>query len=180
MVFPVVMYRCESWTTKKAKCWSIDAFELWHWRSLLRVPWTAKSNQSILRGIVLNIHWKDWRWSWSSDTLVSWCESQFTGKHPDAGKEEKEMTEDEMVGRHHWLKGHEFEQTLGDSEGQGSLSCWSPWGPYRESDMTEWLKWTEHYYENSFEFGGPQLSQIALWEPFLCDCMYGISQVIQW
>ena len=52
MVFPVVMYRCESWTIKKAECWRIDAFELWYWRRLLRVPWTAKrSNQSLLKEI---------------------------------------------------------------------------------------------------------------------------------
>ena len=60
MVFPVVMYGCERWTIKKAECRRIDAFELWCWRRLLRVPWTAKkSNQSILRKSVLNIHWKD-------------------------------------------------------------------------------------------------------------------------
>ena len=51
MVFPVVMYGCESWTIKKAECWRIDAFELWYWRRLLRVPWTARSNQSILKEI---------------------------------------------------------------------------------------------------------------------------------
>ena len=73
MVFPVVMYGCESWTVKKAECWRIDAFELWCWGRLLRVPWTARrSNQSILRKSVLNIHWKDW--SWSSNTLATWCE----------------------------------------------------------------------------------------------------------
>ena len=59
MVFPGVMYRCESWTIKKAEHQKIDAFELWCWRRLLRVPWTARrSNQSILKEI-LNIHWKD-------------------------------------------------------------------------------------------------------------------------
>ena len=59
MVFPVVMYRCESWTTKEAECWRIDAFELWCWRRLLRVPWSAgdQTSQS-LRRAVLNIHWK--------------------------------------------------------------------------------------------------------------------------
>ena len=52
MVFPVVMYGCECWTVKKAECQRIDAFELWHWRRLLRVPWTARrSNQSILKEI---------------------------------------------------------------------------------------------------------------------------------
>ena len=60
MVFPVVMYGCESWTIKKAECQRIDAFELWCWRRLLRVPWTARSyNQSILKETILNIHWKD-------------------------------------------------------------------------------------------------------------------------
>ena len=68
------------------------------------------------------------------------------GKDPDAGKdwrrEEKEMTEDEMVRWHHWLDGHEFEQLLGDSDGQGSLACCSPWG-CKESDTTEQLNWTD-------------------------------------
>ena len=60
MVFPVVMYGCERWTTKKAECRRIDAFELWCWRRLLRVPWTARrSNQSILKESVLGVHWKD-------------------------------------------------------------------------------------------------------------------------
>ena len=60
MVFPVVMYECESWTVKKAKLQRIDAFELWCWRRLLRVPWTARrSTQSILRRSVLGVHWKD-------------------------------------------------------------------------------------------------------------------------
>ena len=69
MVFPVVMYKCESWTIKKAECRRIDAFELWCWRRLLRVPWMARrSNQSILKEINPDVHWKDWCWSWSSNT----------------------------------------------------------------------------------------------------------------
>ena len=60
MVFPVVMYGCESWTIKKAEHRRTDTFDLWFWRRLLRVPWTARrSNQSILKEITLNIHWKD-------------------------------------------------------------------------------------------------------------------------
>ena len=60
MVFQVVMYGCEIWTVKKAECQRIDVFELWCWRRLLRVPWTARrSNQSILKEISLNVHWKD-------------------------------------------------------------------------------------------------------------------------
>ena len=63
MVFPV-MYACKSWTIKNAEPQRTDAFELWCWGRLLRVPWTARrSNQSILKESVLNIHWKDWCWS---------------------------------------------------------------------------------------------------------------------
>ena len=73
MVYAVVMYGCESWTIKKTECWRMDAFEMWCWRSLLRVPWTARrSNQSILKELSLNIHWKDW--CWSSNILATWCE----------------------------------------------------------------------------------------------------------
>ena len=72
MVFPIVMYGCESWTIKKAEPRRIDAFELWCWRRLLRVPWTARrSNQSILKEINPE-YWKDWYWS--SDNLATWCE----------------------------------------------------------------------------------------------------------
>jgi len=73
------------------------------------------------------------------------AKSWLNGKDPDAGKDwrqEKEMTEDEMVGWHHWLNGHEFEQTPGVGDGQGGLACWGPWG-CKESDTTEWLHWTK-------------------------------------
>ena len=74
MVFPVVMCGCESWTIKQAEHWRIDGFELWCWRRLLRVPWTARrSSQSILKEI-RDIHWKDWCWSWNSNILATWCE----------------------------------------------------------------------------------------------------------
>ena len=74
MVFPVVMYGCESWSIKKVECQRTDAFELWFWRRLLRVPWIARrSNQSILKQINPDIHWKDWCWNWSSNTLATWC-----------------------------------------------------------------------------------------------------------
>ena len=70
MVFLVVMYGCENWTVKKAECQKIDAFELWCWRRLLRVPWTARRSW---RRSVLGVHWKDWCWSWNSNTLATWC-----------------------------------------------------------------------------------------------------------
>ena len=83
MFFPVVMYGCESWTIKEAECWGINAFELWCWRRLLRVPWTAgRSNQSILKKSVLNNHWKDWCWGWSSNTLATWWEELTDWKRP--------------------------------------------------------------------------------------------------
>ena len=82
-----------------------------------------------------------------ADAPIIWLpdvKSQLIGKDPDAGKDwgqEKGVAEDDMVGWHHWLSGHEFEQTPGDGEGQGSLECYSPWG-CKESDMTERLNWT--------------------------------------
>ena len=88
MVFPVVMYGCESWTIKKDECWIMDVFELWCWRRLLRVPWTARrSNQSILNGIspgcsLLGWCWKDWCWNWNSITLATWCEELTHLKRP--------------------------------------------------------------------------------------------------
>ena len=111
---------------------STYAFELWCWRRPLRVPWTARtSNQSIL---------KETNCKYSLKGLMlklKHVKIRLIGKDPDAGKdwgrEEKGTAEDEMVGWHHWLNGHESEQTLGDSERQGSLVCCSPWG-HKESD----------------------------------------------
>ena len=104
MVFQVVMYGCESWTVKKAEHWRIDALELWCWRRLLRVPWTARrSNQSVLKEISPEC---------SLEGLMVKPDSPILWP-PDAGKdwrqEEKGMTEDEMVGWHHRLNGHDFE-----------------------------------------------------------------------
>ena len=81
VVFAVVMYGCESWIIKKAECQRIDAFELWCWRRLLRMPWTARrSNQSILKEINPEYHRKDW--SWSSNTLATWSEESTHWKRP--------------------------------------------------------------------------------------------------
>ena len=133
MVSPVVMYGCDRWTIKKAEHRRTDAFELWCWRRLLRVPWTTRSsNQSILKEI---------NPEYSLEGLMLKLKLQHLGhlmrradsleKDPDGGndrgQEEKGATEDEMVGQHHTLTGQEFEQTQGDSEGQGSLSCCSSW-----------------------------------------------------
>ena len=115
MVFPVVINGCESWTVKKPECQRIDAFELWCWRRLLRVPWTARrSNQSILKEISTGC---------SLEGMMLKLKLQYFGpfmrrvdsfgKYSDAGRdwgqEEKGMTEDEMAGWHHQLDGREFE-----------------------------------------------------------------------
>ena len=138
VVFRVAKYGCESWTIKKAEHWRIDAFELWCWRTLLRVPWTARrSNQSIL-----NIHWKDWCWSWSSNMLATWCKVETHWKRPwcwerlKAGRKGGDRGWDGWM--HHRHNELEFEQAPGDGQGQGSLECYNPRGR-KESDTTEQL-----------------------------------------
>ena len=143
MVFPIVIYGCESWTIKKAEHQRIDAFDLWYWRRLLRVP--CKEIQPVhLKG---NQFWIFVvRTDAEAETPILWppdAKNDLIWKDPDAGKgwrqEEKGMTEDEMVGWHHWLNGHEFEWNLGVGDGQVSLACYSPWG-CKESDTIE-LNW---------------------------------------
>ena len=114
MVFPVVMYGCESWTVKKAERQIIDAFELWCWRRLLRVPWTARrSNQSILKEISLRISLEGMMLKLKLQQFghlmgrVDSLEKTDAGR--DWGQEEKGTTEDEMAGWHHQLDGREFE-----------------------------------------------------------------------
>ena len=115
MVFPIVTYRCESWTIKKAELQRTDALELWCWRRLLRVPWAARrSNQSVrkeispeytLEGLMLNLKLQSCsQLMWRTDSL----EKTDVGK--EWQQEEKEIAEDHMVGWHHLLRGHEFEQ----------------------------------------------------------------------
>jgi len=106
MVFPVVMYGCESWTVKKSEHRRIDAFELWCWRRLLRVPWTARrSKQSILKEISPGISLEGMMLKLKLQYFGHLCEELTHGKDSDAGKdwgqEEKGMTEAEMAGWHH-------------------------------------------------------------------------------
>ena len=147
MVFPVVMYGCESWMIKKAERRRIDAFELWCWRRLLRVPWTARRSNTV--------HPKG-NQSWvfigktvvEAETPILWppdVKSWLIWKDPDAGKdwgqEGKGKTEDEMVGWHHRLNGHGFGWTPGVGDGQGGLACCGSWR-LKESNNTEQLNWT--------------------------------------
>ena len=146
MVFPVVVYGCKSWTMKKAESWRIDAFELWCWRRL----------ESHLDCVEIQpVHPKGcqfWifigRTDAEAETPILWSPDAKNGlirKDPDAGKdwrwEEKGMTEDEVVGRHHWLNGHEFEQAPGVGDGQGDLLCAAVHGV---ANSRTWLSnWTE-------------------------------------
>ena len=147
MVFPVIIYGCGSWTIKKAEHWRTDAFEL-VLEKTLESSLDCKEIQSV--------HPKG-NQSWifigrtdaEAETPILWppdANNWPIGKDPDARKdrrqEEKWPTEDEMVGWHHWLNRHEFEETLGVGDGQGSLACCSPWG-CKDLDTTEWLNWTE-------------------------------------
>ena len=147
MVFPVVMYGWESWNIKKAELRITGCF----WTVCVKTlegpldckeikAVNPKGNQSwIFIG----------RTEAEAETPILWppvAKNWLIRKHSDAGKdwrqEEKGTTEDEMVGWHHWLDGHEFEQALVVGDGQGSLAWCSPWG-HKESDMTEGLNWTE-------------------------------------
>ena len=131
MVFPVVIYGCENWTIKKVEHQRIDAFELWCWRRLLTVPWTARTtNRSILKEISPEC---------SLEGLMLKLKFQYCGHLMQRRQEEKGMTEDEMVGWHHQLNGHEFGQALRVGNGQGGMACCSPQGCKR-LDMTERLK----------------------------------------
>ena len=140
MVFPVVMYGCESQTIKKAEHWRTDAFKLWCWRRFLRVPRTARiSNQSILKEINPEYSLKGMKlklqyFGHLMQRADSWEMTLMLGKIEGRRRSGQQ--------RMRWLNGIidslEFEQILRDSEGQRSLAGYSPWG-CKESDTTEWL-----------------------------------------
>ena len=140
MVFPVVMYGCESWITKKAEHQRIDAFELWCWSRLLKVPRTARSsNQSLLKeispecsleGLILELQYFGHLMQ-RSDSLEK---TLMLGKIEGGRRRGKQR----MRWLDHQLNGHEFEQAPGVGHGQGSLACCGPWG-HKDSDTTERL-----------------------------------------
>ena len=144
--FPIVTYGCASWTIKKAEHLKIDSFELWCWRRLLRIPCSARiSNQSILKEI---------RPECSLEGLMLKLKLQYFGhlmQRADSfektlklrkveGKRRRGLTENEIVGWHHWLDGHEFEQVLGVCEGQGNLVCYSPWVSKSRTHLSNWTE----------------------------------------
>ena len=154
MVFLVVMYGRDSWTIKKAECRRIHAFKLWCWRRLLSIPWTAKrSNQSILKKISPGCsYWKDWCWSWNSNTLATSCEELTDLKRPwcwerlRAGGEGDDRWWDDWMAtptqwRWVWVDSGSWWWT-----GRPGVLWMNSWGG-KESDTTEQLNWT---IKNSF------------------------------
>ena len=144
MVFPVVMYGCQSWTIMKAECQRINAFELWCWRRL-ESPLDCKDIQSV--------HSKG-NHSWifigrtdaKAETPILWppdAKNWLIRKDPDTGndwrQEEKGMPEDEMVGWHHQLDGHEFEQAPGVGDREGSL-MWCSLGSQSHTRLSNWTE----------------------------------------
>ena len=158
MVFPVVMEGCGYWTRKKAwvlRNWYFGTVVL---DKTLESPLDCKEIKPVNpKG---NQSWISvGRMDAEAETPIIWppdVKSWLIRIDPDIGKdwrqEEKGMTEHEVVGWHHWINGHEFEQAPGDGEGQGSLACCSPWDR-KESDTTKWLNWTELHLQ------GDQTSQ---------------------
>ena len=107
MAFPIVMYSCECWTIKKGEHWRIYAFELWWWRTI-ESPLDCREIKPVNpRKSTLNVHWKNWCWSWNSNTLATRSREVIIRKDSDGGRdwrhEEKWVTKDEMVGWHHQL-----------------------------------------------------------------------------
>ena len=150
MVFPVVMYGCESWTVKKAERRRIDAFELWCWRRLLRVPWTAtRSNQSILKEISPGISLEGMMLKLKLQYfghLMSWLIGKDSDAGRDWGQEEKGTTEDEMAGCHHWLDGHESWVNSGSWWWTGRPGVLQFMGSQRVGhDWATELNWTESF-----------------------------------
>ena len=149
MVFPVVVYGCESWTTKKAEHRRIDAFKLWCWRRPLRVPVTAgRSSLSILKeispkysleGLMLKLKFQYFGpLMWRNDSFENTLILEKTECRRRRGLQRMRW----LDGITNWLNGCEFEWTLGVGDGQGGLACCDSWGR-KESDTTEQLNWNE-------------------------------------
>ena len=148
IVFPIVMYGCESWTMKKAEYQRIDAFELWCWKRLLRVPWTARRfNQFIgkevspecsLEGLMLKLKLQYFGHLIRRTDLLE--KTLMLGKIE--GKRRRGWQRMRWLdGWHHRLNGHEFEQTPGVGDAQGSLECCSPWGRRVRYDWATKVNW---------------------------------------
>ena len=146
MVFPVVIYGCESWTVKKAELQRIYAFDLWCWRRLLRVPWTARrSNQSILKispgisleGMMLKLKLQYFgHLMWRVDSLEK---TLMLGGIGGRRRRDNRGWDGWMASPTRWMW---VSVNSRDGDGQGGLVCSDSWG-HKESDRTEWLNWTD-------------------------------------
>ena len=147
VVFPVVTYECEIWTIKKTERWRIDAFEVCYWKRLFESPLDCKEIKPVnTKG---NQSWIfTGRTDAKAEAPILWphdVKNWLIWKDPDAGKdwgqEEKGTTEDEMVGWHHWLNGHQFGQTPAVGDGQGSVVHCGSWGHRVGHDWATELNW---------------------------------------
>ena len=145
MVFPVVMYGSESWTIKKAECRSIDGFELWCWRRLLRLPWTARrSNQSILKEIspgcsLEGLKLKHQYFGHLMEELTHW-KRPWCWERLRAGGEGDDSNE--TVGWHHRINGHGFGWTQVVGDRQGNLACCEVHGVTKsQTQLSDWTDW---------------------------------------
>ena len=161
MVFPIVMYGCESWTIKKAEHWRIDAFELRYWGRLLRVPWTIRRpNQSILKEISPECSFEG--------LMLKLKLQQFGHLMRSAAAFEKTLMLGKIEGRRRrgqqrmrWLDGITNSMDMGVGDGQGSLACCSRWG-HKGSNTTEQLNWTEQLINNIVLASGVRQSDSVL------------------
>ena len=170
MVFPVVMYGCGRWTVKKAEHWRIDAFELWCWKRLLRVPWMARRfNLFILNEISPGVLWKEWCRSWNSSTLATSCEELTHWKRLWSWEALGEGREGDNRGWDGWMASPTRWTWIWVNSG----SWWWTGRPgvlrfmgSEVSDMIEWLNWNEL---NQDEF-----NYVVVWAlfaiAFLWDC----------
>ena len=148
MVFPVVMYWCESWTIK-AECWRIDASELWCWRRLLRsLGLQGDPTSPSYRRSVLGVHWRDWCWSWNSNTLANWCEELTHLKTPWCWERLRAGGEGDDRGSDGWMASPTWWTWIwvgsGVGDGQGGLACCASWGHKRVGhDWVTELNWTQ-------------------------------------
>ena len=141
---------------------------------------------------VLNIHWKDWCWSWSSNIWPPDAKSWLIRKDPDAGKvlrEEKGTTEDEMVEWHHWLNGYEFEQAPGDGKGQGNRMCWSPqrvgqqlsnWSTTKNAPRSFLSCHSSKGYWGQVLGQHSTLRDVQLYSPGSCCCQVATEEIRHW
>ena len=167
VVFPVVMYGCESWTIKKTECRRMDFWTV-VLEKTLESPLDSKETQPVNPKV--NQSWIFiGRTDAEAETPILWLpdvKNWLIGKDPDAGKdwgqEEKGTTEDEMVGWHHRLYGHELEQAPGIGDSQGSLACFSPWGHGAGQNWATELNWTQSLQLEKRSRSNEDLAQLKI------------------